>query len=131
MEKFSEKKIYVLLGLLVLLMLSFLIGLFLPIGGLVALPVAGGTTYVFLTYLEKLAGVLIKKKKIIITVYFLLNFIFAFSIGLTIPFMESEYRFNMAFLMIPLLMILNYVIINRFHYHVRHSNKQGGDINER
>jgi hypothetical protein len=53
-----------------------------------------------------------------------INLLFAFIIGLSIPYMESESRFNLAFIMIPLLIILNYIILDRFHYHLKHKREE-------
>ena len=63
----------------------------------------------------------ITKKKILIWIILSINLSFAFIIGLTIPLMESESRYNFGILMIPLLIILNYVLLDRFHYILRHS----------
>jgi hypothetical protein len=52
-----------------------------------------------------------------------LNLLFAFIIGLSIPLLASTSKFNLGFVMIPLLIILNYIIIDRFHYYLKHSNK--------
>ena len=63
------------------------------------------------------------KKKISIWLMLTINLLFAFIIGATIPLMDTilTTRYNMAFLMIPLLIILNYIIIDRFHYYLRHA----------
>ena len=63
----------------------------------------------------------ITKKKILIWIILSINLSFAFIIGLTIPSMESESRFFFGILMIPLLIIFNYVLVDRFHYILRHS----------
>ena len=51
-----------------------------------------------------------------------LNLLFAFIIGLSIPLLKSASRFNLGFVMIPLLIILNYILLDRFHYYLRHTN---------
>jgi exosortase/archaeosortase family protein len=43
-----------------------------------------------------------------------LNLAFAFSIGFTIPLMESNSRYNFGFVMIPLLVILVFILINKY-----------------
>ncbi len=63
-------------------------------------------------------------KKIFIWVMLTINLLFAFFIGLTIPLLESESFMNLGFIMIPLLIVLNYVIIDRFHYYLRHINDE-------
>ncbi len=57
-----------------------------------------------------------------------INLIFAFIIGFTIPLLESKNFYNLGFVMIPLLIILNYVILDRFHYYVKHVNEKGDDV---
>ncbi len=63
----------------------------------------------------------ITTKKIFMWLILSINLLFAFLIGLSIPLMESVNSQNFGFVMIPLMIILNYVIIDRFHYHVKHS----------
>jgi hypothetical protein len=67
-------------------------------------------------------------KKIFIWILLTINLLFSFFIGLTIPLLEAESFMNLGFIMIPLLIILNYVIIDRFHYYLRHINEKGDDI---
>ena len=58
------------------------------------------------------------------------NLLFAFFIGLSIPFLQSESYLNLGFIMIPLLVILNYIIIDRFHYYLKHTNEDKENIDE-
>jgi len=60
------------------------------------------------------------KKKIIVFVLLTINILFSFFLGLLIPLMESESKYFLGFLMIPLLIILNYIILERFHYYIKH-----------
>ncbi|MCP6719444.1 MAG: hypothetical protein KJI71_04430 [Patescibacteria group bacterium] len=60
------------------------------------------------------------KKKVLIWLLLSINLLFAFIIGYSIPLLTSESSYNLGFVMIPLLLILNYVIIDRFHYHFKH-----------
>jgi exosortase/archaeosortase family protein len=53
------------------------------------------------------------KDRIKNTVYHLLNSFYALTIGFSIPFMVSSSRFNLAFLMIPLLILLSYIITDK------------------
>lgn len=62
-------------------------------------------------------------KKIIVWLMLTINLLFAFTIGLTIPLLESESYYNFGFIMIPLLIILNYIIVDRFHYYLKHIKK--------
>ncbi|MFX1456444.1 MAG: archaeosortase H N-terminal-like domain-containing protein [Promethearchaeota archaeon] len=55
-------------------------------------------------------------KKLYIWILLTLNLLFAFSIGITIPQLETQNGSVFGFVMIPLLIILNYVIIDRFYY---------------
>ncbi len=61
------------------------------------------------------------KKKILIWLLISINLLFAFIIGYSIPLLTSASATNLGFVMIPLLLILNYVIIDRFHYHIIHA----------
>ena len=63
-------------------------------------------------------------KKILIWSLLSINLLFAFVIGLTIPLLESNSFYNLGFIMIPLLIILNYIILDRFHYFVRHTKEK-------
>ena len=65
-------------------------------------------------------------KKIIIWGMLTINLLFAFIIGLTIPTLESESYINLGIVMIPLLIILNYVIVDRYHYYLKHDNEKEG-----
>jgi hypothetical protein len=55
-----------------------------------------------------------------------INLLFAFVIGLTIPMLESTNNINFGIVMIPLLIILNYIIIDRYHYYLKKSNERKG-----
>ncbi len=63
-------------------------------------------------------------KKILIWILLTTNLLFAFVIGLTIPWLESGSFYNLGFVMIPLLIILNYVILDRFHYYIKHAKDE-------
>lgn len=67
------------------------------------------------------------RRKLIIWVLLTINLLFAFVIGISIPYMESESRFNLGFIMIPLLIILNYIILDRFHYYLKHAEEDRRD----
>ena len=67
-------------------------------------------------------------KKIIIWLMLTINLLFAFVIGLTIPLLESENYYNFGFIMIPLLIILNYIIVDRFHYYLKHTRKSEDEL---
>ena len=63
-------------------------------------------------------------KKIFIWIILTLNLLFAFVIGLSIPLLQSESFMNLGFIMIPLLIILNYIILDRFHYYTKHITEE-------
>ncbi len=67
---------------------------------------------------------LLIKKKLIIWLLLTLNLMFAFVIGFTIPLLESVSFYNLGFVMIPLLIVLNYIIVDRFHYYIKHNNDE-------
>ncbi|MHA1292327.1 MAG: archaeosortase H N-terminal-like domain-containing protein [Promethearchaeota archaeon] len=129
MEPFTKKKV-ALWGILTLsLILAFFIGFFVPtintqfkyILGFVVIPLLIILNYFSLRILNKDRVKLLLKENISIWVMLILNLLFAFVIGITIPLMESESKYNFALVMIPLLIILNYIIIDRVHYYIRHT----------
>ncbi|MFW9973257.1 MAG: archaeosortase H N-terminal-like domain-containing protein [Candidatus Odinarchaeota archaeon] len=63
-------------------------------------------------------------KKVIIWIMLTLNLLFAFFIGITIPLLQSASFMNLGFVMIPLLIILNYILLDRFHYYLKHTNNK-------
>ena len=71
------------------------------------------------------------KKKLVIWFFLTLNILFAFIIGFTIPFMESESRFYLGFVLIPILLILNFLCLDRFHYFLRRAPEEGEQSNEK
>ena len=58
------------------------------------------------------------KERVFIWLYYATTLLFAFLIGLSIPQMESNYRINYAFMMLPLLIILNYIILRRLNFYM-------------
>ena len=63
-------------------------------------------------------------RKIYIWLLLTINLLFAFVIGFTMPLLESESFYNLGLVMIPLLIVLNYIIIDRFHYYTKHTNNE-------
>ncbi|MFX1237224.1 MAG: archaeosortase H [Promethearchaeota archaeon] len=61
-----------------------------------------------------------KEKRVFICIFLILNLGFALVIGLSIPFMETLKRENLGFVMIPLLVLLNIVIVDRFHFYLKY-----------
>ncbi|MFX1394149.1 MAG: archaeosortase H [Promethearchaeota archaeon] len=132
MEQIFKRKITLWIILSINLLIAFFIGLIfftidITIGltlGFTAIPALIILIYFILNFLKAESINQIKKKKISIWLMLAINLLFSFIIGATIPLMEIEMwiRYNMAYVMIPLLIILNYIIIDRFHYYIRHAN---------
>ncbi len=61
-------------------------------------------------------------RKIYIWLLLTINLLFAFVIGFTMPLLESESFYNLGLVMIPLLIVLNYIIVDRFHFYIRQIN---------
>jgi hypothetical protein len=70
------------------------------------------------------------KKKLVVWFYLTLNILFAFIIGFTIPFRESESRFYLGFVIIPILIVLNFVCLERFQYFLRCAPEEREQSNE-
>lgn len=73
--------------------------------------------YFLLNLIEKKTRRAPIKNKIFIWILFILNLLFTFIIGFSLPLMTSPHRNYMPIVMLPLLIILNYIIIDRFHYY--------------
>ena len=56
------------------------------------------------------------KKLILMWILLSINLLFAFIIGLTIPMLESENKCTLGFIIIPLMLIFNYIVLNRFYH---------------
>lgn len=69
-------------------------------------------------------------KKLIFWIFLSLNLIFAFIIGLTITSMTSESRLFLGVILIPLLVILNYVYLDRFHFWLKKASEEENKLNE-
>jgi len=67
---------------------------------------------------------LITKRKIFIWILLTLNLLFAYIIGYSIPRFESEFAYFMGLVLIPLLIILNYIIIDRFYYYIKNAQER-------
>ncbi|MFW9784199.1 MAG: archaeosortase H N-terminal-like domain-containing protein [Candidatus Heimdallarchaeota archaeon] len=70
-------------------------------------------------------------KKLFIWVALSLNLLFAYIIGLSIPQLETQNSYIFGLVMIPLLIILNYVIIDRFQYHLKKIDDKEEKVNEK
>ncbi|MFX1480108.1 MAG: archaeosortase H N-terminal-like domain-containing protein [Promethearchaeota archaeon] len=68
----------------------------------------------------------ITRKKLFIWILISINLLFSFIIGFTIPVLKTSNGYFFGIVMIPLLIILNYIIIDRFHYYINQSTLQEG-----
>jgi hypothetical protein len=69
------------------------------------------------------------KKKLIFWALFTINLLFAYSIGITIPQLETQNSYIFGLVMIPLLVVLNYIILDRFHFLVKTVNNKEDKYN--
>ncbi|MBY8992041.1 MAG: hypothetical protein KGD58_14955 [Candidatus Lokiarchaeota archaeon] len=61
----------------------------------------------------------ISLKKLFIWILLSINLLFAYIIGLSVPQLETTSGYIFGFVMIPLLIILNYIILDRFHFYTK------------
>jgi len=137
MELLIKKKLIIWLVNSINLILAFLIGLlissnivinFLYFGYIIIL-ILLIISYFTLEILRREHIKLILKKRIYIWIFFAINLLFSLSIGLTIPILKSESRYNFGIVMIPLLVILNIIIADRLNFYLKHIN-DGGKIDD-
>ncbi len=137
MELLIKKKLIIWLVNSINLILAFLIGLlissnivinFLYFGYIIIL-ILLIISYFTLEILRSEHNRLIPRKRIYIWIFFAINLLFSLSIGLTIPILKSESRYNFGIVMIPLLVILNIIIADRLNFYLKHIN-DGGKIDE-
>ncbi len=112
------------------LLLTFLMGYILT-----ALPLIGfiisGILIIISSFIVNLAIVfyfrkssnISKKRRWFILILTYLNALFALAMGLSIPLMESPSKNNLGFVMIPLLILLNIVIVDRFFFYLKNGDK--------
>jgi len=68
-------------------------------------------------------------KKLYFSTLLTINLLFAFIIGFTIPLLETRNSFMFGLVMIPLLIILNYIIVDRFQFIIGQLNEKEEKIN--
>ncbi len=88
------------------------------------LPLHIAAIFLILNIISKQENVKLAKKKYVIWGWLSLNLLYSFLIGATIPLMDSNVRYNFGLVMIPMLIALNYVLLDRFYYHIRHVNQR-------
>ena len=141
MEQIVKKKIILWVLLSLNLLAAFFIGLTtlsidVLIGILfscVIIPILAVFIYLLLGFFKIDSGNINFKRKKAIWAMLSLNMLFSYLIGATIPLMESKMwiRYNMAFVMLPLLIILNYIIFDRYHFYLKHVNEGETDVKEK
>jgi len=137
MELLIKKKLIIWLVNSINLILAFLIGLLISSNivlnfvyfGYIIILILLIISYFTLEILRREHNKLIPRKRIYIWIFFAINLLFSLSIGLTIPILKSESRYNFGIVMIPLLVILNYIIADRLNFYLKHIN-DGGKIDE-
>ena len=133
MSSLKQLKLIVWGSLTITLLFSFWFGIAISSYNLntltyliLTLPILGNFVLIGRLKIQKdetfLFNKIILKKKIIIWSMLSINLLFAFIIGLTIPLLVSESRDNLGYIMIPLQIILNYIILDRYHYYQKHIN---------
>ena len=134
MNLLIKKKIFVWIIVSINLVVAFFTGLLIPemeltFAVLYVIIILLGLiffNYLILEYLKREYNLLPFSKRIIIWLFLSINLLFAFTMGFIIPYMESNAKYNMGVVMIPLLIILNYIIVDRFHFYLRAANPKDG-----
>ncbi len=137
MELLIKKKLIIWLVNSINLILAFLIGLLISSNIVINFLYFGYSiililliiSYFTFELLRREHNRLIPRKRVYIWIFFSINLLFSLSIGLTIPILKSESRYNFGIVMIPLLVILNYIIADRLNFYLKHIN-DGGKIDE-
>ncbi len=130
MNPLTKKKISLWIILSINLIIAFIIGLAIPVMkstlyvslGIVLILALMVLNFLLLEFLQNEYETSIIYEKTLIWAFLSLNFLFAFIMGFTIPFMESNAKYNMGIVMLPLLVILNYIIVDRFHYYLKNAS---------
>ncbi|MFO8020045.1 MAG: archaeosortase H [Promethearchaeia archaeon] len=112
-----------------LLLLSFVIGMFLPTFW-VLLPIFIAFDNFLLVRKGRGKLTQFSKQNLLIVTYLALNLGFAFLIGYSIPLMESHGKYNFALLMLPLLVLLNVIILRRHQYYCQQAKKKSKEKEE-
>jgi exosortase/archaeosortase family protein len=86
-------------------------------------PITFILNYILIHFFSK-TGNLTFKNKFLVWGYFGLNELFSFSIGISIPLMDSFSRNNYALFMLPLLMLLDFILILRLNFLIKEKSVQ-------
>lgn len=103
------------------LVIGYFFGLNNYITGFFMIPLLLILNFLYLWFFKDISNTFLRKKLIIWTML-AINLLFAFAIGASIPVMESASKYNMGYIMIPLLIALNYIIFDRLFFYVKHAN---------
>jgi len=113
-------KYLVWLELSIILILGFIFGVFIPLLS----PEASSILFFITTILLFIVQIFLllkfvgdrldNRKKVGILLFHSLNLLFAVVIGFSIPLMESDFRYNLGVIMMPLLLILGLIINDKY-----------------
>jgi len=126
MEIIQLRKLIIWMGLTLNLIFSFYIGVLFSSSLpelIITLPALIGIIFILIYLLDLNNNSIIIRKKLLIWGLLSVNLLFTFIIGATIPTLVSNSRENFGYVMIPLLIILNYIILDRYYYYQKHSRK--------
>jgi len=110
------------------LVIAYCIGLINYLLGFLMVPLLIFLNFLILWFFKDISNTFLRSKLIIWTML-AINLIFAFTMGASIPVMDSTSKYNMGYIMIPLLVVLNYIIFDRLFYYVKHENDNENDLN--
>jgi len=103
----------------IILIAEFFAGVFTTLNGLSTTSIFPLVSFISLIVLQILIGFKILeiknsfRNKFGITIMLILNLSFSYIIGFTIPLLESISRYNFGIVMIPLLLILHYILLDK------------------
>ena len=109
------------------LVIAYCIGLINYLLGFLMVPLLIFLNFLILWFFKDISNTFLRSKLIIWTML-AINLIFAFTMGASIPVMDSTSKYNMGYIMIPLLVVLNYIIFDRLFYYVNHVNESKEDL---
>jgi len=122
MKTFFYNKYVIWLVFSIILILGFFFGLLIPI----IKPEVNSVILLFLTLalfllqslfvLKFISGGFENRKKIEVVLLYFFNLLFSVVIGLSISLMESTSKYNFGIVMIPLLVVLSYIITDKYKY---------------
>ena len=122
MKTFFYNKYVSWLVFSIILLLGFFFGLLIPLikpeGYSVMLLVLTLTLFLFqsLFILKFISGGFENRKKIGVSLLHFFNLLFSVVIGFSISLMESTSKYNFALVMMPLLIVLSYIITDKYKY---------------